>query len=213
MFAKKIKFLALITCLCVLCNGISQISLDLSKLQLMNGKLMSVALTDSSGANFFFRVQKNNGKWVDKNLYKDQVFSVISPVGNESILYRRNEIIGDNYSIEEMRYFIYGESDAIKGYNAKPTFLGGLAIGAGGAYGIQGGIIYPFLIPLCYTLSMQVPFIKVKAETIADHKYTFHETYKLGYEKTARTKKAMNALFGSLIGAAIGTTVYELTHN
>ena len=190
----------------------SQTKEPLSHLQLMNGKLMQILLTDSSGANIFFSVQKKNGKWVNKSFYKDQVFSIKDEKGNETVLYHKNLIIGDHYSVQEMRYFIYGESDAIKGYNAKPTFFGGMAISATGAYGLQGGIIYPFLIPLGFTLSMQVPFIKIKQETITDHQNTYHETYKVGYEKTARTKKIINALVGSLIGAAIGTSLYEITH-
>ena len=213
MFVFMPKNLWWILCLFLINKGIAQKIEDLSKIQLMNGKLMKVVLTDSSGANIFFTIQKSNGKWVDNSLYKDQIFSVTSSDGKESILYRKNEIIGDDYSVEEMRYFIYGENDSNNGYNAKPTFLGGFALGVGGAYGMQGGIIYPFLIPLGYTLSMQIPYIKIKPETITDHQYTYHEHYKIGYEKAARTKKTINALFGSLIGVAIGTTVYELTHN
>ncbi|NND77569.1 MAG: hypothetical protein HKN39_05250 [Flavobacteriales bacterium] len=184
----------------------------LSHLQLMNGKLLEVSLGDTSGANVFYSIQKKNGKWLDKSLYKDRIFSIINENGEESVLYSTNLLIGDDYSVQEMRYFIYGESDATNGYNAKPTFYGGLAIGAAGGYGFQGGIIYPFMIPLGYTLTMQIPFIKIRQETITDHQNTYHETYKIGYEKTARTRKTINALLGSLLGAAIGSSLYEITH-
>jgi len=193
-------------------SGFAQDSSRVSQLQLMNGKLMNVQLTDSSGTNIFFNVQKRSGKWVPRNLYKDQIFSIISPKKVESVLYRKIDIIGNDFTVNEMRYYIYGERDAMNGYNAKPTFYGGLALGAGGAYFLNGGIIFPFLIPLGYTLGMQIPFIKVKEKTISDMKYTTVDTYILGYEKNARTKKAINSILGSLLGAAIGATVYELTN-
>ncbi len=193
-------------------SSFAQDSSRVSQLQLMNGKLMNVQLIDSSGANIFFNVQKRSGKWVSRNLYKDQVFSIISPEKIESVLYQKIDIIGNDFTINEMRHYIYGERDAMNGYNAKPTFYGGLIIGAGGAYLLNGGVLFPFLIPLGYTLGMQIPFIKVKEKSISDMKYTTVDTYILGYEKNARTKKAINSILGSLLGAAIGVTVYELTN-
>ena len=183
----------------------------LSQLHLMNGKVMTVQLTDTSGANIFFDVKLPNGKIKSKSLYTDQVFSIVSSDGIEKVLYRYEEIIGNDFTVDEMRYYIYGESDALNGYNGKPTFWAGMALGAGGSYALGGGFI-PFTIPLAYTGGMQIPFIKIRAKTITDQEYTYHPTYALGYEKSARTRKTMNALIGSLIGVAIGGTLYELTN-
>lgn len=175
----------------------------------MNGKIMEVQLTDTSGANLFFNVTLNNGKVKSKSLYKDQVFSIISPEGQEEVLYKYEEIIGNDFTVDEMRYYIYGERDALNGYNGKPTFWVGLCAGLGGSYALSGGFV-PFAFPLLYTGGMQIPFIKIKSETISDQEYTYHPTYALGYEKAARTRKTMNALFGSLAGVALGGTLYEL---
>lgn len=212
MFKKnKLSISFIIACMAII-SCFSQDSAKVGQIQLMNGKLMNIQLTDSSGANIFYNVQKKSGKWVSRSIYKDQVFSLISPEKVESVLYRKNEIIGDEFTVKEMRHYIYGERDAINGYNANPTFFGGVAVGAGGAYALKGGIIYPFLIPLGYTLSMQIPYIKVKEKSISNMDHTLVDTYILGYEKNARTKKAINAMLGGLLGAAIGTTLYELSH-
>ena len=203
----------LIICLIFSCLiAKSQDSTKVSQLQLMNGKLMQVMLKDTSGANVYYTIQKKNGKWVSKSVYKDQVFSIVSSDGVESILYRKNDIIGDEFSQLEMRHFIYGERDALKGYNAKATFFGGMALGGVSAYVLKGGLIFPFLVPLGYTLTMQIPYIKIKPKTISDVRYTLVDTYILGYEKSARTRKTINALLGSLIGTAIGATIYELSN-
>lgn len=172
---------------------------------------MNVQLTDTAGANIFFDVENRNGKIKSRSLYKDQVFAIISPEGQEDILYKFEEIIGNDFTISEMRYFIYGERDALKGYNPKPTFWLGFAVGAGGSYGLRGGFI-PFAIPLAYTGGMQIPYIKIRAETISDQEYTYHPTYALGYEKVSRTKKTINALLGSLLGVVVGGAIYELAN-
>ncbi|MEM7162928.1 MAG: hypothetical protein AAF487_10885 [Bacteroidota bacterium] len=183
-----------------------------TKIQLMNGKLLDVSLGDTSGANIFYSALKKNQTWIKKSIYKDQVFSLFDLEGNETVLYRQNEIIGDEYTIQQMRTFILGERDALNGYSAKGTFYGGLALGLGGGYASKGGVLLPASIPLIYSLSMQLPYIRIKEKSVSNMQIAGQEHYLIGYEKTARTRKTMNAILGSLLGAAIGTTVYELTH-
>ena len=92
------SFKSLITILFFSIAFIAQEQRPLSELQLMNGKILKVVLTDSSGANLFFNVTLANGKARSKSLYKDQVFSIISPDGKEEVLYKYEEIIGNDFA-------------------------------------------------------------------------------------------------------------------
>jgi hypothetical protein len=177
----------------------------------MNGQILNVDITDDSGANIFFNAPKKNGKMKSFSLYKTDIFSVTKKGQAESVLYVKDEPMGNEYSVPEMRYFLHGENDARKGFRTWPTAVGGVIYGAAGTM-VMGRSLIPFaLFPVTYSLGMQLPVIKIRKETISNTDFPSQPTYKEGYNKVARSKKFIKSFVYTFAGVAIGTAAIELT--
>lgn len=141
-------------------------------------------------------------------IHRSEIFSITKPGIGESVLYVKDEALGDWLSIEEMRVFIAGEQDASRNFNTKPTFWTGVGLGAIGSYASQGGLITMFATPVAYTTFQLAPNIKIRESTMRHSGYKHNEIYALGYERTARPKKVLAALKGSALGMVVGYLAY-----
>jgi hypothetical protein len=180
------------------------------KIMTLSGKYLDVNITDDSGANVFFDVQKKNGKTRKISLHKGELFSVQKDGKEESVLYAQDLDFGYDLSEEDIRHLIYGQHDAREGYNANPSMIGGFAVGFGSSLYLGSGLV-PLTIPFAYSLAMQIPYIKIKQKTISDQAYTLNDYYKEGYNKTARSKKMIRSFLGCATGVVLGMGISELT--
>ncbi|CAN5560168.1 hypothetical protein BH10BAC1_BH10BAC1_03550 [soil metagenome] len=165
---------------------------------MLNGSVLIGTVIDTTNGV----TSVKNPKDINKNIIieNDRIFSITNPTG-EYIMYVYDTLIGNEFTIEEMSYFILGEQDAEKGYKARGAFFGNMLIGA------VGGVTGSFLCPLpvfIFTAASGLPRVKVRSSTVSNIDYIKHETYIMGYERVARKKRKIGSLAGGVIGMGAG---------
>lgn len=147
----------------------------------------------------------------DEKLVLDtyRVFSIKYGNGEEKIFYKQDTLNGNWFTVDEMRYFIYGEQDAMKGYKSPMTSILGVIAGAGAGFFAMESLIF-FGAPLVYASGNLLPYIIIDRKTVRDEKLLEQETYVQGYERVARSKKIQNALKSSAAGLLLGIGAYYL---
>lgn len=138
-----------------------------------------------------------------------RVFSIKFANGEEKVYYKQDTLNGNWFTVDEMRYFIYGEQDAMKGYKSHMTTVLGVIAGAGAGFFAMESLIL-FGAPLVYTAGNILPYIRINRKTVRDEKLLEQDTYVQGYERVARSKKIQNALKSSAAGLALGIGAYFL---
>ena len=177
---------------------------------LLNGTIVIANVIDTTNGVTSLRNPKDSTK--NDIIENDRIFSITNNKG-ESIMYVYDTVIGNEFTIDEMRYFILGEQDAEKGFKAKGAFWGNLVLGA--ASGITGSFLCP-IPPFAFVALSGLPFIKVKHTSVSNREYLKHDTYLMGYERVGRKKRKISSLIGGGIGlgAGIGAAVIlKSTHN
>jgi hypothetical protein len=185
----------LLLTLCVQ-NGFAQADKD--TVLLLNGSIVVANVIDTTNGVTSIKNPKDSLKNII--IENDRIFSIINKKG-ESIMYVYDTVLGNEFTIEEMRYFICGEQDAEKGYKARGAFFGNMALGA--ACGVTGLFFCP-LPPFAFTALSGLPKVKIKHETVRDLEYLKHDTYLMGYERVGRKKRKIRSLVGGGIGLGIG---------
>jgi len=149
-----------------------------------------------------------NPKNPEKRLLIDneRIFSIKNDSG-EVIMYVYDSVIGNEFTIDEMRYFMRGEQDAQKGFKANGSFYGNMALSA--AAGVTGSFLSP-VVPFVFAALVGIPKIKIKHSTVSDLNFLKHDAYLMGYERVARKKRKLRSLFGGGIGLAVGLGTYGI---
>ncbi len=165
---------------------------------MLNGNIVITNIIDTTGGSVSFK----NPKHPNKNIVldNDRIFSITNSKG-EFLYYVFDSIIGNEFTIDEMRYFIKGEQDAEKGFKARGAFWGGFAIGYGS--GILGTFLSP-VAPFAFSLLVGIPKIKIKKGTVSNLENLTQESYVMGYERVARGKRKLKSLVGGGIGLGLG---------
>lgn len=179
-------------------------------LLLMNGREMNCRILADTGTVFEFELVKPNGKVKLRELHKNDVFSVKKAGQQEVILYAQDELMGDIYSIDEMRFYLAGEHDARENFSAWPTFAVGFALCAGISLWGGDGYITAVGPPILYTMIQLVPKIKIREKTMSRPEYKYNDIYADGYEPPARSRKLFRAMGGSFAGSATGVALWFL---
>lgn len=173
---------------------------------LMTGKVIRGTVTGNDSVNLFYDFYKKNGKTKARTLEMERVFSVISDGGDERIIYYMDTAVGNYFTVDEMRYYIQGEQDAMQYYHANWTIAAGLPITSGLGY-VLSGTIFAFAVPFVYLVGSGMPKYKIDKNKISSAHLVSEPAYVLGYERTARNKRLFKALFTGLAGTAIGFTI------
>jgi hypothetical protein len=179
-------------------------------LLLMNGRQVNCRILADTGTVFEFELVKPNGKVKLRELHKNDVFSVKKAGQQEVILYAQDELLGDIYSIDEMRFYLSGEHDARENFSAWPTFAVGFALCAGISLWGGDGYITAVGPPILYTMIQLVPKIKIREKTMSRPEYKYNDIYADGYEPPARSRKLFRAMGGSFAGSATGVALWFL---
>ena len=165
---------------------------------LLNGAVMVGTVIDTTNGVTSIKNPKDSTKNI--MIENDRIFSITN-AGGESIIYVYDTLIGNEFTIDEMRYFILGEQDAEKGFKAKGAFWGNMLLGAAG--GVTGSFLCP-IPPFAFTALSGLPRVKVKSSSVSNIEYIKHDTYIMGYERVARKKRKLSSLAGGGIGLGVG---------
>jgi hypothetical protein len=169
---------------------------------LLSGKTIEGKLVNIQDDFITIETKKGN-KTLVKNIETYRVFSILYGDGYTKILYTKDTLIGNDFTVEEMQYFVWGERDALRGYRTPVTTVAGFATGlAGGVFAGESFLV--ILVPFAYTGIQTLPKIRINKKTVSDLSYLNHEPYLMGYERIARSKKIQNALKGSIAGMLTG---------
>jgi hypothetical protein len=179
-------------------------------LLLMNGRNLPCKIVEDSGTVFLTLIKKPRGRIILREIHKNDVFSVTRRGETEEILYLQDEMLGNIYSADEMRYYLAGENDARQNFDAWPTFAVGFAVCAGVSLWGGDGYITAVGPPILYTLLQLVPKIKIREKTMSHPEYKYNDIYADGYEPPARTRKLSRAMEGAFLGSATGVAYWLL---
>lgn len=169
---------------------------------LLNGGVVVATVIDTLNGLTTIKNLKDSTK--NDVIENDRIFSITNQNG-ESIMYVYDTLIGNEFTIEEMRYFILGEQDAEKGFKARGAFFGNMALGAAG--GVTGSLLT--LIPIfTFSATSGLPRVRIKPSTVSNVEYLKHDTYIMGYERVARKKRKLRSLVGGAAGFGIGFGTY-----
>lgn len=177
-------------------KGFSQINQD--TVILLNGDAVICTVLDTTNGVTSIKNPKNPKKNI--LIENDRIFSIKNSSG-ESVMYVYDTLIGNEFTIEEMRYFIYGESDADKNFKATGSLVTGIVVGA--LSGVTGSFFCP-IPPFIVTALTGLPKVKIKHSTVSNPDYLKHDPYLMGYERVARKKRKLKSLIGGGLGLAAG---------
>lgn len=192
----------------VLLVFVAPLSFAQEKINFLNGDVDSLHVIDTSGVKI--RCQyTSRGKTKEVTYNREDIFSILYPNNREVLIYKSDSLSEDNFRTEEeMRSFIAGERDAIKGYSSGLTALGC------GLVGVASGIfVPPFLSPIApavYTTLVSSRYVKIKRRNVSEKRFLTDSDYISGYERTARGYRVQRAVLGTGIGLALGISAVFL---
>ncbi|MEO6884477.1 MAG: hypothetical protein ABI199_10705 [Bacteroidia bacterium] len=169
---------------------------------LLNGKQFVTHIVDT--LNGLVTLKNPNGNKKNILLEKDRIYQINFGNGTKKTYYKQDSLEENYFTVAEMGYFIKGEQDARKGFKPWWTTVGG------GVSGFGGGLVASILAPVpvfVFFIASGIPKVRIRHETVSNIEYLKHDTYIMGYERVARSKRAFNVLKGGLIGLAVGIFV------
>jgi hypothetical protein len=140
------------------------------------------------------------------------VFSTVDSTGEETVWYFQDMMLGNDMSVEEMRWFIKGQQDARTGYKSPWATWGGFALGAGLVVGMDLEV-NSLLIPPIWAGISALPRVSVTRGSISDPLMEGNEIYAYGYASVGRTKRVLRGLAGSFVGVAMGLLTRQVINN
>lgn len=192
---------------------LSLITLNLfsqDKILLISGKTIEGKILNIGEDTIRFQF-RNKEKTEESFVESYRVFSINYDNGKEKIIYKYDSTTVNDRSIEELRNFIAGEQDALKGY--KPAFAGLLPFLISGAitFVMKGSfaiIVVPFLTYMAFVVLFRAGIDK---HSVRDPKLLSNPDYIEGYKRIAKSKINRNALWGSIIGTGVGFGIYMIS--
>ncbi len=196
------------------------------KIQLMNGKVLRGKLKTEYDDYYNFEYYKNGGKVKSIELSKFRMFSVTNGSEPEKVLYKQDTLLGNFYSENEMRMFVYGQRDAFNSVKGTSMFMTTFLIGFGSVlidtYEFQTGgsqpqgffnhtpSVGPIIVPFALTIGAGLLRSKVRKEYVTDVTFLASEYYIEGFQKVAKVKRVKSAFLGSIGGVITGFLVYSI---
>lgn len=195
--------------LCLILNG--NLAFSQNKTQdsifLMNGLVVAQNVLDTVLGAITINDPKKPQKKIHYEL--EQLYMVKFSDGFKRYYYVQDTTLNNWFTRDEMWMYMKGEADAHKGFKARGSMIGA------GIAGLLGGMTGTFFAPVApygFMAFSGIPKVKIKAETISNPAYVESDAYILGYERVARQKRKIRAIFGGTAGLILGYSIYALCH-
>lgn len=180
-------------------------------LVLMNGQTMEGKVINVTPLIINYTVKKKNKTQI-KEIDAERVFSILYGDGHTQILYTQDSIMGYDYSVSEMQYFIMGEQDAIKYFKAPGATIAGFALAAAGGFFLAESFLV-LMVPFVSSSIHTIPGVRINSRKIPNPGNLEQETYIRGYKRIAKSKRIQNAIKGSLLGVLAGVATFKILDN
>jgi hypothetical protein len=177
---------------------------------LLSGKQFSGIAVDTSGLKINFEIIKEGKSQKQKSFYRDQVFSITYKSGYENIFYYPDMFYVNDYTVENMRFEIFGKIDGRNSYKTKWVYPVGIASGFLAGFFSKGSVVSVF-IPIIYVGVVQIPIVKIQPKSISNPGFIGNEFYKTGYNQKARMKRTRDAIISGFAGLIAGILIYNAT--
>ncbi len=162
--------------------------------------------------NFNRELHYKNKKNKEKNIFIDNVFSVIDSAGHEKILYNPDNNNIYKYSVTEMRDFMQGGYNASENFKSPSSTLLGFLAGAGTTVIIQNPV-YSILPAGGICVLIGLPKVSQNKIFKKTPEYDANLFYASGYNQEAKNKRFINSVKGAGIGIIAGIAIIILQHN
>jgi len=179
---------------------------------LMNGEIISAKVLGQSTLEVRYLETRKNGLLRERAEATENVFSVIDSLGKEKIWYFHDTIFGNDLTPDQMRWFMNGERDARKGYNAIWPMVEASIIGTGLTIGLNLET-NAFFIPPLVSIAMILPRVHVAKGSISNPLMEGDEFYATGYARVGRTKRVIRSLIAAFAGVGVGLAANQLVIN
>lgn len=146
---------------------------------------------------------------VQGNRTRDEVFAVERPDGSEKIFYEYDEEEGNYLSVDAMRSFAAGQSDAFTSKTGRSWLYAGLGLGAAAGFAARGSIL-ALAVPPLFALSTKIPTVRIPPHKMSSLAYQHNDDYARGFETQTRSRNLRQALKGSAIGVAAGLIAFSI---
>ncbi len=223
------KFLSTLILLLITQVVISQNYQD--SVLLLNGKSYKCDVIGLEGSNLHFQI-KDKKNVVDDYFISDYRIFSFTQAGKESVLYKKNEEIGNFLEVHESKRYAIGAYDARQTYKVPHVFISSLIVGYGvsiwdtymtkkavtnseipglkaGFFG-KGPTLIPFSVPLLLTASFGLPNIRVRDKHMIHKDYINDQMYYNGFNSYSKQKRAFSALKGGALGVGLGLITYGI---
>lgn len=171
----------------------------------MNGEFLNAKVIDT--ANFTVHCKYlRRGRERELRIDRERLFGIRFKDGTMRTYYYYDTLLGNYFTIDETRMFIYGEHDAIKGYKPRLDFVGAFLVGTASPL-LTPTIMAPLPVFAFTAVVTLAPRIRGNKKVITNLDYTKNEAYLIGYERVARKKKSFYSLVGGLAGLAVGFAI------
>lgn len=198
-----------------------------STLLFRNGKKVLISDFKADADYYEGKLTFTNLEGNSKTKYLENVFSVTSSNGNETIFYKPNEEFGETLSATQMKQYTLGMGDGTRyGYSPLVTMggvvvggLSGLLVNYSGAVmlgddavpvkalfgavfvgGFAMSVLYPGLVQLA------VPSAEELEKAIGDN----DEYFLMGYQDKIKKKRLTNSILSTGVGFLCGAFVYSI---
>lgn len=170
---------------------------------LVTGKKILIGEFKINESNY---LSYKNQKGKIKSIAKQDVFSISSNTGKETIIYRQDLSDTAAFTVNQMRDFVTGAYDARTNYKT-PWLTGTGFVLGGGSVGLSAAGMSALLIPvLPVTYSAGVGIFKAKKEKLKlPDNLKNNDYYTEGYLYRVNKKRINHAILGTIIGMAAGT--------
>jgi hypothetical protein len=192
-------------------------TLGQDKITLLNGQVLEVKVKSETDGDIVYFYEKRNKKKESK-LESYRVFSVEKKGEQEKIIYAQDTAIGNYFSVDEMRMFIYGERDARNNYKTGWFYAGSAVLGYAAVmfdtYDSELGFfksepsIFPIVLPLVFPIVSAKINTKIQPRHVSESAYLLNTEYIDGFKKVARFKRMKSTLLGTVTGVGLGIATY-----
>lgn len=181
-------------------------------IHLMNGQIIETPRLLGQSTLEVRYLEKKKDRLIERAEPTESVFSVVDSLKREKIWYFQDTLFGNDFTVDQMRFYIKGEQDARAGYKPIWPMIGGFAGSAGLVIGLDLEVM-AIPIPLVYAGLMSFPRVHVTKGSLTDPLLEGDDYYAYGYGRAGKGKRVMKCLWSSLAGVAVGLAVRQLIIN